>query len=180
MKEVRQLKSSFKSAETKPRGKPPARKTQTYKCDKRNPGKYVPHSEWMNLEPEQQEAVRTAREQEGAPKRKIKLLSTQDDNSEGTVVDDSDDEFFHESNDGILYDHFKDQSSLKSIDVHPTKSMKQVHPSLLVAPTYTCKPMVTSQRKLHYAGTNPNHIAIAKKIISDAKKDLQNIGALST
>jgi hypothetical protein len=156
--------------------KPPARKNQASKYDKKNPGAYLPWYKWKDLNTEQQNAARESRKQDGIPsrdERQVSLLSTQGGNSEGTV--DGNSEGTGMNDPGVDSSEDTPQSSsLKS----SLKSIKQVPPELLVAPTVRF--VETTQRNLHYANTSKAR-QIAKEIVKDAKASLpRKIGGLST
>jgi hypothetical protein len=115
------------------------------------------------MTPEEQESARETRKQS---RRKVSLLSTAlGDNSEGTEVDDPDVDSSEDA---------PQPSGLKS----SLKSIKQVPPELLVAPTVRF--VETTQRNLHYANTTKAR-QIAKQIVKDAKASLpRKVKALNT
>jgi hypothetical protein len=119
----------------------------------------------MRLTREEQTAAREARKAK-SESRKVSLLSTtQGGNSEGTGMNDPDVDSSEDT---------PQPSSLKS----SLKSIRQVPPGLLVAPTVRF--VETTQRNLHYANTNKAR-QIAKQIVKEAKASLpRKVRALNT
>ena len=145
----RKLKQVQAKLNKKRNGGGPHKKNTSAKCSKKNPGAFIPASEWRKLSDEQKEAARKARQADGISTRAIGSVTTKS-NSDG---EDSDDE----DGDAKMVDVPASRvSTVQRVAPPRGSTLQQVPPQLLTSPSIT-------QRDLVY-GTNTRRVDFAKAV----------------
>ena len=139
----------------KKKGKKKGSKKPSNKFDKNDPGAYLTAKAWNKLQPEEQEAARKAREQEGiGSKSTISSITTADpiatEEKDTIVVDDTDEEEEETERERTRRVKIAATSTISRLDVieQPTRDVR-APPHLLVAPTM--RQIATTQQGATYA-----------------------------
>ena len=134
------------------------------KFDKKNPGAYIPATEWKKLDAAQQTAAREARKKKGIPVRQVGAIRTRKVKYMGTTKDEdkSDEEAPEEAAVAVMP---PPEAASPPVNI---STLKKVPPSLLVAPP--ARAFALTQRESLY-GRNTARLAAAN-VVEDCDRKM--------